>query len=41
MKPFDSDEEEAEQLAAYQKELRRKWGRFSAPIPALDAEKGG
>lgn len=24
MKPFDSDEEEAEQLAAYQKELIRK-----------------
>lgn len=40
MKPFDSDEEEAEQLAAYQKELRREWGRFSAPI-RLDAKKGG
>lgn len=24
MKPLDSDEEEAEQLGAYQKELRRK-----------------
>lgn len=39
MKPFDSDEEDAEQLAAYQKELRREWDRFSALI-RLAAKRG-
>lgn len=29
MKPLDSDEEDAEQLGAYQKELRRKFGQFN------------
>ena len=36
MKPLDSDEEEAEQLGAYQKELRRKLHAKSGVLTAKD-----